>query len=88
MLNFVGGKNVIVPAERSSPAQAADMCKGQGMELMDLKSLTELDSVKDFLGDIGKKLNHLYHKYTAKFRAILSLRLILRTLGFPYALKI
>jgi hypothetical protein len=53
MLNFVGGKNIIVPAERSSPAKAKDMCKGQGMELMDLKSVTEMDSVKDFLGDIG-----------------------------------
>jgi hypothetical protein len=57
MLNFVGGKNIIVPAERSSPAKAADMCKGQGMELMDLKSVTEMDSVKDFLGDIGNGYN-------------------------------
>jgi hypothetical protein len=55
MLNFVGGKNIIVPSEKRSKPQADSLCKEQGMELMSLKSLTQMDSVQDFLGDIGKR---------------------------------
>jgi len=54
VLNFVGGKNIIVPSERANAPQATSMCASQGMELMNLDSLTQIDSVKDFLGDIGK----------------------------------
>ncbi|XP_065342202.1 uncharacterized protein LOC135940970 [Cloeon dipterum] len=53
VLNFVGGKNLVVPSERASVPEAKSMCKDQGLELMSLDSLTQLDSVQDFLGDIG-----------------------------------
>ncbi|CAB3387139.1 Hypothetical predicted protein [Cloeon dipterum] len=53
VLNFVGGKNLIIPSERASVPEAKSMCKDQGLELMSLDSLTQLDSVQDFLGDIG-----------------------------------
>jgi hypothetical protein len=58
MLSFVGGKNIIVPSERASKPEAENLCKKQGLELMSFDSLTQLDSVQDFLGDIGK--NYLY----------------------------
>lgn len=54
VLNFVGGKNVVMPSERASVPEASTMCASQGMELMSLQSLTQLSSVQDFLGDIGK----------------------------------
>lgn len=44
-----------MPSERQSVPEANNMCASQGMELMSLKSLTELSSVQDFLGDIGKQ---------------------------------
>ncbi|CAB3381371.1 Hypothetical predicted protein [Cloeon dipterum] len=53
VLNFVGGKNIIAPSERASVPEASSMCKDQGMDLMNLESLTQLDSVQSFLGDIG-----------------------------------
>jgi hypothetical protein len=53
-LSFVGGKNIIVPSERATQSKAKDLCADQGLELMSLDSLTQLDSVQDFLGDIGK----------------------------------
>jgi hypothetical protein len=56
MLNFVAGKNILVPSERGTRNEANTMCAGQGMELMDLKSITEMDSVQDFLGGIGSFL--------------------------------
>jgi hypothetical protein len=61
MLNFVGGKNIIVPSVKGTKSQAASLCKDQGMELMSLKSLTEMDSVQDFLGDIGTSLKISSH---------------------------
>jgi len=53
MLNFVGGKNIVVPSERATQPQAEGLCANQGMQLMNFDSLTQLDSVQDFLGDIG-----------------------------------
>lgn len=53
VLNFVGGKNIIVPSERATKSKAQNLCADQGLELMSLDSLTQLDSVQDFLGDIG-----------------------------------
>jgi hypothetical protein len=50
----VGGKNIIVPSERATKPEAESLCANQGLELMSLDSLTQLDSVQDFLGDIGK----------------------------------
>jgi hypothetical protein len=44
----------VLPSERQTVPEANTMCASQGMELMSLKSLTELSSVQDFLGDIGK----------------------------------
>jgi hypothetical protein len=55
VLNFVGGRNIIAPSERASVPQATGMCESQGMELMNLNSLTQMSSVQSFLGDIGKK---------------------------------
>lgn len=53
MLSFVGGKNIVVPSERATAPEAASICSKAGLELMSLDSLTELDAVQDFLGDIG-----------------------------------
>ncbi|XP_059476497.1 uncharacterized protein LOC132197301 [Neocloeon triangulifer] len=53
VLNFVGGKNIVVPSEKASVPQAESMCANQGLELMSLDSVAQLDSVQDFLGDIG-----------------------------------
>ncbi|XP_059476418.1 uncharacterized protein LOC132197267 [Neocloeon triangulifer] len=53
VLNFVGGKNIVVPSEKANATEANKLCKNQGMELMSLDSITQLDSVQDFLGDIG-----------------------------------
>ncbi|CAB3381368.1 Hypothetical predicted protein [Cloeon dipterum] len=53
VLNFVGGKNILVPKEKATAAQAESMCAGQGLELISLDSIAEMDSVQDFLGDIG-----------------------------------
>jgi hypothetical protein len=58
-LNFVGGKNIIVPSERATHSQAKNLCADKGLELMSFDSLTQLDSVQDFLGDIGERLSHL-----------------------------
>jgi len=53
VMSFVGGKNIIAPSERATQPEAEGMCAKQGLELMSLESLTQMDSVKDFLGDIG-----------------------------------
>ncbi|CAB3386509.1 Hypothetical predicted protein [Cloeon dipterum] len=53
VLNFVGGKNIVVPSEKADAKQADSICKTQGLELAAFDSLAQLDSVKDFLGDIG-----------------------------------
>jgi hypothetical protein len=58
LLNFVGGKNIIVPSERATKSKAKNLCADQGLELMSFDSLTQLDSVQDFLGDIGRQLGH------------------------------
>jgi len=57
VLSFVGGKNIVVPSERATQPEAEGICAKQGLELMSLDSLTQMDSVQDFLGDIGAKLN-------------------------------
>jgi len=54
VLSFVGGKNIVVPSERATVPEAAGICAKAGLELMSLDSITQLDSVQDFLGDIGK----------------------------------
>jgi len=59
VLSFVGGKNIVVPSERATQPEAEGICAKQGLELMSLDSLTQLDSVQDFLGDIGAKLKYL-----------------------------
>jgi len=53
VLSFVGGKNIVVPSERATQPEAEGICAKQGLELMSLDSLTQMDSVQDFLGDIG-----------------------------------
>jgi hypothetical protein len=55
VLNFVGGKNILVSEKGATKPEAASLCAGQGLELLSLDSLTQLDSVQDFLGDIGIK---------------------------------
>jgi hypothetical protein len=57
MLNFVGGKNIIVPSDRATVPEATSLCGNTGMELMDLQSLTQMDSVQSFLGGIGETNN-------------------------------
>jgi hypothetical protein len=52
-LNFVGGKNILVPSDRATIPEAKSICGKQGLELMSLDSLAQMDSVQDFLGDIG-----------------------------------
>jgi hypothetical protein len=56
-MSFVGGKNIIVPSERATKPEAENLCGNQGLELMSFDSLTQLDSVQDFLGDIGSFTN-------------------------------
>jgi hypothetical protein len=53
ILNFVGGKNILVPREKANVSEAKNMCESKGLELMSLSSLTEMDAVQDFLGEIG-----------------------------------
>jgi len=53
VLDFVGGKNLFVPKEKAKKNDAGDICASKGLELMSLKSLTELDAVQDFVGDLG-----------------------------------
>lgn len=43
----------MVPSERATAPEAAGICAKAGLELMSLDSITQLDSVQDFLGDIG-----------------------------------
>jgi hypothetical protein len=54
VLDFVGGKNLFIPEEKAKKNDAGDICASKGLELMSLKSLTELDAVQDFVGDLGK----------------------------------
>jgi hypothetical protein len=49
----VGGKNILVSKEGATKPEAEGLCAKQGLELLSLDSLTQLDSVQDFLGDIG-----------------------------------
>ncbi|XP_065331739.1 C-type mannose receptor 2-like [Cloeon dipterum] len=53
ILNFIGGKNYLVPSEKANYPQAQDLCTRQGMELMSLESLAETSLVQDLLGDLG-----------------------------------
>ncbi|XP_059478308.1 uncharacterized protein LOC132198339 [Neocloeon triangulifer] len=53
VLNFVGGKNILVPSQKATVPEAKSVCANQGLELMSLDSMAQMDSVKDFLGDIG-----------------------------------
>jgi hypothetical protein len=53
VLDFVGGKNLFIPEEKAKKSDAGDICASKGLELMSLKSLTELDAVQDFVGDLG-----------------------------------
>ncbi|XP_059476414.1 macrophage mannose receptor 1-like [Neocloeon triangulifer] len=55
VLSFVGGKNILVPSEKANAKEAESMCANQGLQLMSLDSMAQMDSVQDFLGDIGKK---------------------------------
>jgi hypothetical protein len=49
----VGGKNIIIPSEKANKKDAASICGKKGLELMSIDSLTQLDAVQDFMGDIG-----------------------------------
>jgi hypothetical protein len=49
----------VVPSERASVPEAKGICAKQGLELMSLDSLAQMDSVQDFLGDIGLSSNTL-----------------------------
>jgi len=53
VLNFVGGKNIMIPSDKANKKDAASICGTKGLELMSLDSLTQLDAVQDFMGDIG-----------------------------------
>ena len=53
VLNFVGGKNIIIPSEKANKKDAANICGTKGLELISFESLTQLDAVQDFMGDIG-----------------------------------
>lgn len=53
VLDFVGGKNLFVPKEKASKSDAGDICASKGLELISLQSLTQLDAVQDFVGDLG-----------------------------------
>jgi hypothetical protein len=54
-LNFVGGKNIVIPSEKATKKEASNICGTKGLELMSFDSLTQLDAVQDFMGDIGLK---------------------------------
>jgi hypothetical protein len=49
----VGGKNIMIPSEKANKKDAANICGTKGLELMSFDSLTQLDAVQDFMGDIG-----------------------------------
>ncbi|CAB3387272.1 Hypothetical predicted protein [Cloeon dipterum] len=53
VLNFVNGKNIVIPDNRATIPEAKSLCKDEGLELMSLKSVAELDPVQDLLGDLG-----------------------------------
>jgi hypothetical protein len=53
VLDFVGGKNYVVPKEKGNQKEAASVCNKNGMELMSIESIAEMDSVQSFLGNIG-----------------------------------
>jgi hypothetical protein len=76
VLSFVGGKNIVVPSERATVPEAAGICAKAGLELMSLDSITQLDSVQDFLGDIGKFVCYRknYKLFFMKFEYFLLLR--------------
>jgi hypothetical protein len=54
VLDFVGGKNIFVPKEKAKKKEAGSICASKGLELMSLESLTQLDAVQDFIGDLGQ----------------------------------
>jgi hypothetical protein len=53
LLDFVGGKNIFVPSEKAKKNEAGNICASKGLELMSLESLTQLDAVQNFVGDLG-----------------------------------
>jgi hypothetical protein len=54
VLDFVGGKNIFVPKEKAKKKEAGSICASKGLELMSLESLSQLDAVQDFIGDLGQ----------------------------------
>jgi hypothetical protein len=56
----VGGKNIFVPKEKAKKKDAANICASKGLELMSLDSLSQLDAVQDFIGDLGQCANLFY----------------------------
>ena len=46
----------MIPSDKANKKDAASICGTKGMELMSLGSLTQLDAVQDFMGDIGLNL--------------------------------
>jgi hypothetical protein len=53
ILDFVGGKNLFVPEEKAKKSDALDICGSKALELMSFESLSQLDAVQDFVGDLG-----------------------------------
>lgn len=53
VLDFVGGKNIFVPSEKAKKKDAGNICASKGLELISLESLSQLDAVQDFVGDLG-----------------------------------
>lgn len=49
----MGGKNLFVPKEKAKKSEAVDVCASKGLELIGLESLTQLDAVQNFVGDLG-----------------------------------
>jgi hypothetical protein len=43
----------MIPSEKANKKDASNTCGSKGLELISFDSLTELDAVQDFIGDIG-----------------------------------
>jgi hypothetical protein len=43
----------MIPSEKANKKDAVNICGTKGLELISFDSLTELDAVQDFMGDIG-----------------------------------
>ncbi|CAB3387135.1 Hypothetical predicted protein [Cloeon dipterum] len=53
ILNFVGGKNVLIPNNLATIPEAKTICKSKGLELMSLNSIAQLEPVKGLVKNLG-----------------------------------